>query len=74
MAARSTGAVRLASFSPSEAAFTGFRIVREHPKVLIAWSIAHFAISWISTLAMVMLWEEWQLQTKTKAGKKQKSP
>jgi hypothetical protein len=28
----------------------------------------------LDTLAMVMLWEEWQLQTKTKAGKKQKSP
>ena len=39
----------MASFSPSEMAFTGFRVVREHPKALIGWAAVQFVLS-LSTM------------------------
>ena len=43
----------MASFSPVEAALTGFRIVREHPKALIGWIILQLVLSLSTTLSIV---------------------
>jgi hypothetical protein len=43
----------LASFSPTEAAFTGFRVVREHPKAVIGWAVLQFGFSLTTTLALI---------------------
>jgi hypothetical protein len=43
----------MASFSVSDAALTGFRIVRERPKVVAIWAVIQFVISLIVAVAMV---------------------
>lgn len=45
----------MASFSPSEAAFTGFRVVREHPKAVIFWAVLQFCLSLASVSLLVGL-------------------
>ncbi len=43
----------MASFSPTDAALTGFRVVREHPKALIGWILLQFILSLTTSLALV---------------------
>jgi hypothetical protein len=45
----------MASFSPTEAAFEGFRLTREHPRAVVAWAIAYFAF----TLGVAILTIAW---------------
>ena len=41
----------MSSFSPSDAAFEGFRLTRERPRVVVGWWLAYFAFSLAITLA-----------------------
>ena len=43
----------MASFSASEVALTGFRIVRERPKVILVWSVIQLVISLVFGVATV---------------------
>lgn len=45
----------MARFSPTEAAFEGFRLTREHPRAVVAWAAAYF----VFTLAVSMLTISW---------------
>jgi len=45
----------MASFSASDAALTGFRIVRERPKAVAVWAAVQFVIALASSLIMVSL-------------------
>jgi len=45
--------VDMASFSASDVALTGFRIVRERPRVVAIWAAVQFVISLIFTIGMV---------------------
>lgn len=45
----------MARFSPTEAAFEGFRLTREHPRAVLAWAIAYFLFS----LALAVLTVAW---------------
>lgn len=45
----------MARFSPTEAAFEGFRLTREHPRAVVAWAIAYFAF----TLGIAILTIAW---------------
>lgn len=50
---RSGLAVAMTKFSPSDAALEGFRLTKEHPLVMLAWSGVYFA--GILIIAMVMM-------------------
>ena len=43
------------TFSPTDAALEGFRLTREKPRVLLAWSVANFFISVIMALALIAM-------------------
>ena len=43
------------SFSPTEAAFEGFRLTREHPRAVLAWVGAYF----VFTLSLAVLTITW---------------
>ena len=43
------------TFSPTDAALEGFRLTREKPRVLLAWSVANFIISVIMALALIAM-------------------
>jgi hypothetical protein len=45
----------MARFSPTEAAFEGFRLTREHPRAVVAWAIAYF----VFTMALAVLTIAW---------------
>ncbi|MDR3511276.1 MAG: hypothetical protein P4L73_06560 [Caulobacteraceae bacterium] len=45
----------MARFSPTEAAFEGFRLTREHPRAVLAWALAYF----FYTLALAILTISW---------------
>lgn len=45
----------MAGFSISETAFTGFRIVRERPRAVVAWALIQLAVSLIGGGALVAL-------------------
>lgn len=45
----------MARFSMTEAAFEGFRLTREHPRAVVAWSLAYF----VFTLAIALLTVAW---------------
>jgi len=45
----------LKTFSPTDAALEGFRLTREKPRVLLAWSVANFIISVIMALALIAM-------------------
>jgi hypothetical protein len=45
----------MASFSASDAALTGFRIVREHPRALLVWIGVQLVRAFVMTTAMVQL-------------------
>lgn len=43
----------MATFSPSDVAFTGFRLVRERPKVVATWALTQFVVSMAFGLVLV---------------------
>jgi len=45
----------MATFSPTDAALEGFRMTREKPRVLLAWSVANLIISVIMALALIAM-------------------
>jgi hypothetical protein len=45
----------MAEFSASDAATTGFRVVREHPTAVLFWAIAQLAVGAVSTVLLVAL-------------------
>jgi hypothetical protein len=45
----------MAGFSPTEAAFEGFRLTREHPRAVVAWAFAYF----LFTLVVAVLTLTW---------------
>jgi len=45
----------LKTFSPTDAALEGFRLTREKPRVLLAWSVANLVISVIMALALIAM-------------------
>jgi hypothetical protein len=45
----------MARFSPTEAAFEGFRLTREHPRAVLVWAFAYF----IFTMALAILTVAW---------------
>src|SRR4051812_47611175 len=40
-------------FSPSEAALEGFRVTREHPGTILAWSFIYMGVLFLIALAMM---------------------
>jgi hypothetical protein len=45
----------MATFSPTDAALEGFRLTREKPRVLLAWSVANLFISVIMALSLIAM-------------------
>lgn len=45
----------MARFSPTEAAFEGFRLTREHPRAVVAWAFAYFLFTFVVAL-MTLTW------------------
>ena len=45
----------MSDFSTQEAAFSGFRIVRDHPRFLIVWAIFALVVSVVLTAAFIGL-------------------
>ncbi len=43
----------MTTFSPGDAAFEGFRLTRENPRVVVAWSIFHFVVSAIGAAVLI---------------------
>jgi hypothetical protein len=43
----------MARFSATDAAFSGFRVVREHPKAVAVWAVALLALQLLTSLALV---------------------
>lgn len=49
----------MATFSIGEVAKTGFRIIREHPKAILAWSLAYFVIVLLPQIGgLMLLWPD----------------
>ena len=62
----------MASFSASDAALTGFRIVRERPKAVLIWSAIQFAIT--LTFSVGMVWFAGPALTKLNAVNAEQTP
>ena len=43
----------MTTLSPGDAAFEGFRLTRENPRVVVAWSIFHFVVSAIGAAVLI---------------------
>ena len=43
----------MTTFSSGDAAFEGFRLTRENPRVVLAWSIFHFVVSSIGAVVLI---------------------
>lgn len=52
----------MSNFSPGDVAFEGFRIMREHPRVALIWTVFHLLVSFVSATALIMFGGEGFLQ------------
>lgn len=48
----------MTAFSPTDAAFEGFRITRERPKAVLIWALFSLAVSVVSALYLISIGEE----------------
>lgn len=48
----------MTAFSPTDAAFEGFRISRENPRAILAWAVFSFLVSVLSALYLISIGEE----------------
>lgn len=55
------------SFSPGDAAFEGFRVTREHPRVTLVWAVFHLLVSFVSATALILLGGDVLLQAENAA-------
>ncbi|MDP1875825.1 hypothetical protein [Phenylobacterium sp.] len=45
----------MTNFSPGDVAFEGFRLTREHPRVVMIWALFHLLVSFVSATALILL-------------------
>ncbi|MDO8902109.1 MAG: hypothetical protein Q7V15_12215 [Phenylobacterium sp.] len=57
----------MTTFSPGDAAFEGFRLTREHPRVVLIWAVFHLIVSFVSATALILLGGDVLLQAENAA-------
>lgn len=45
----------MTTLSPGDAAFEGFRLTQEHPRVTLIWALFHLLVSFVTATALIML-------------------
>mgnify|MGYP005834783273 CR=1 FL=1 len=45
----------MSEFSSGDAAFEGFRLTREAPRVVLTWALFHLIVSFVSATALILL-------------------
>jgi len=57
----------MTTLSPGDAAFEGFRLTREYPRVTMIWAVFHLLVSFVTATALIMLGGDAVLQPESAA-------
>ncbi|MDP1643609.1 MAG: hypothetical protein Q8L59_15655 [Phenylobacterium sp.] len=57
----------MTTLSPGDAAFEGFRLTQEHPRVTLIWALFHLLVSFVTATALILLGGDVLMQSESAA-------